>query len=201
MKRKPLLILASSSKNRLGILQGLNINPDQIISPGINEEKLSGENADKLALRLAEVKAKSVANGCVGDAYILGADTIVGTKARIFEKAETDNDVKKYLQFFSGRRIYIRTAVAVVKVEDGVISKIATKLSISKVKFKRISPEEMELYINKACGIGAAGGFAIQGLGESLIQNIDGSYSGIVGLPVYETVNLLKGLGYELFKV
>ena len=202
MNIKSLLILASSSPNRLAILRGVDITPDQVIAPNINEERLPGEKSDKLVLRLAEAKARAVATAgsYEENAYILGADTIVGTQARVFEKAETDEDVKKYLQFFSGRRIYIKTAIAVVKIENGVISKVATKLSVSKVKFKRISPEEIELYIKKGCGLGAAGGFAIQGIGESLIQNINGSYSGIVGLPLYETVNLLIGLGYELFK-
>jgi len=200
MSKKSLLVLASSSPHRLALLQTVGIKPDQIISPNINEERLKSEKPDKLVLRLAKEKAMAVAGNCTQDCYIIGADTIVGTNARIFEKAENDEEVRKHLQFFSGRRIYIKTAIAVVKIENGAVTKIATRLSTSKVKFKRISPEEIELYIKSACGIGVSGGLNIQGLGEILIQNIEGSYSGIIGLPLYETCNLLKGLGYDYFK-
>lgn len=192
------LILASSSKNRLSLLQSINIIPDQIISPSIDETPLKRENPDKLALRLAVNKAKAVT--VVGDAYIIAADTIVGTKAHIFNKAENAQDVEKYLKFFSGKRIYIKTAVAVAKVINGEIEKIATKLVVSKVKFKRINPTELKNYLSSGNGNGAAGGFSIQGLGETLISEMTGSYSGIVGLPLNQTVNLLNGLGYDHLK-
>ena len=192
------LILASSSKRRLNLLQSINIHPDQIISPDIDETPFKRESSDKLALRLAASKARAIA--AEGDAYIIAADTIVGTKTRIFNKAESFEDVEKYLKFFSGRRIYIKTAVAVIKIVNSEIEKIATSLVISKVKFKRISPTELNNYLNSGNGIGAAGGLSIQGIGETLISEMTGSYSGIVGLPLNQTVNLLNGLGYDCFK-
>ena len=200
MSNKPSLILASSSKHRLGLLQTIGINPDKIISPDINEERLKKEKLDHFVMRLAEEKAKAVASNYTDNAYIIAADTIVGTKAKLFDKAINDQDVIRYLNFYSGKRIYIKTAVSVFKLENGVITKKASRLSINKIKFKRIDKEELDLYIKSGSGIGNAGGLQIEGYGQVLIKNIEGSYSGIIGLPLYETVKLLKGLGYDYFK-
>ncbi len=200
MHKKFQLILASSSPRRLKLLQSLNITPDQIISSEINEVPLRNEKPDNLVTRLAGAKAIKVATNFLGDAYILAADTIVGTKSRVFDKAEDNETVKKYMQFFSGRKIYIKTSISVVKVENGIITKTATKLVTSTVKFKRISPTELEYYLKTSKGIGVAGGFSIQGFGEALIQNLTGSYSGIIGLPLKETMQLLAGLGYDFIK-
>lgn len=200
MSNKPSLILASSSKNRLGLLQTIGISPDKIISPDINEDRLKKENLDHFVMRLAEEKAKAVASNYTENAYIIAADTIVGTKAKLFDKAKDDQEVIKYLNFYSGKRIYIKTAVSVLKLENGVITKKASRLSVNKIKFKRFDKEELNLYVKSGCGIGNAGGLQIEGYGQVLIKNIEGSYSGIIGLPLYETVKLLKGLGYDYFK-
>lgn len=200
MSNKPSLILASSSKNRLGLLQTIGISPDEIISPDINEDRLKKENLDHFVMRLAEEKAKAVASNYTKNAYIVAADTIVGTKAKLFDKAKDDQEVIKYLNFYSGKRIYIKTAVSVLKLENGVITKKASRLSVNKIKFKRFDKEELNLYVKSGCGIGNAGGLQIEGYGQVLIKNIEGSYSGIIGLPLYETVKLLKGLGYDYFK-
>ena len=191
------LILASSSPRRLSLLQSVAIIPDNIISPDIDETPLPREKPKATVLRLAEAKAMSIAKTFSEDAFILSADTIVNNNSKIFDKAETKEDVEKYLSFFSGRRIHINTAISVIKVKNGIIEKSATKLVESSVKFKRINPEEMKHYIASNLGIGAAGGFAIQGLGETLTQWISGSYSGMIGLPLTETLNLLRGLGYK----
>lgn len=200
MSKKSYLILASSSKNRLGLLQTIGITPDKIISPDINETRLPKEKLDHFVMRLAEEKGEAAASNCTNKAYIIAADTIVCTKAKLFDKAINYQDVIKYLSFYSGKRIYIKTAVSVLKVENGVILKKASRLSINKIKFKRIDKEELNLYIKSGCGIGNAGGLQIEGYGQVLIKNIEGSYSGIIGLPLYETVKLLKGLGYDYFK-
>ncbi len=185
-------ILASSSPRRLALLQSVEIYPDKIISPNINEQPILKERPEKLALRLAIEKVKTIQE----NGYILAADTIVATKSKVFDKANTQEEVEKYLNFFSGRRIAIHTAIAAVRIEDGAITKSGNKLVTSVVKFKRFSHEEIEQYLKSDNGIGAAGGFAIQGLGETLVKWMSGSYSGIVGLPLCETVSLLKGIGY-----
>jgi septum formation protein len=200
MRNSQKLILASSSPRRLALLQSIAVQPDEIISPDINEASLPKEKPEVLALRLSEAKALAVAVKCKEDAFILGADTIVSTKTKIFDKAESAADVEKYLNIFSGRKINIHTAVAVVKVQDGIITKTAKKLVTSHIKFKRLSHEELKHYVASNNGIGAAGGFAIQSIGETLLQWMRGSYSGIVGLPLCETVNLLKGLRYDVIK-
>ncbi len=194
------LILASSSKRRLALLHSVSIIPDQIIAPEIDESPLRNEKSDRLVSRLAQGKATKVALSHKDNAFILSADTIVGTKARVFEKAEDNETIKKHLEFFSGRKIYIKTAVSVIKVENGSITKTATKLVTSVIKLKRLSKQELEYYIETGNGIGCAGGLCIQGYGEALVQNITGSYSGTIGLPLLETINLLKGLGYDVIK-
>lgn len=194
------LILASSSLQRLALLKNIGITPDKIISPDIDETPLKKEKSDHLVMRLAEAKAIAVANNIKEDAFIIAADTIVGTKGKVFDKTTNDAEVLKSIKFFSGKRVYIKTAVTVIKLENGIIAKKASRLVISKIKYKRFSEEDIKHYIDSGIGIGVAGGVEIQGFGETLIQNITGSYSGIIGLPLYETLNLLKGMGYDPFK-
>lgn len=194
------LILASASQNRLALLKSVGVNPDQIISPNIDETPLKRESSDKLAVRLATQKAEAVAAILSEDAIIIAADTIVGTKTKVFDKTSTNDEVRKSIEFFSGRRIYIKTAVVVLKVENGVIKAKSTKIVVSKVKFKRISAEEMDYYVDSKIGLGVSGGLNIEGYGQVLIKEILGSHSGIIGLPLYETMNMLKGLGYDPFK-
>ncbi len=186
-------ILASSSPRRLALLKNIGFNPDQIVSPDIDEQPFPKERPEKLALRLAYAKVHAIK----ADGFILAADTIVATKSKIFDKADTREEVEKYLNFFSGKRINIHTAIAAVKMENGIVTKSGQKLVTSQVKFKCFSHEEIQHYLDSGNGIGAAGGFAIQGLGETLVKWMSGSYSGIVGLPLCETVSLLKGIGYH----
>lgn len=194
------LILASSSPHRLKLLKDIDLIPDQICSPNIDESRLKNEKTDHLVIRLAEKKAKEVTKQISSDAFVIGADTIVGTKAKIFDKANSNEEIEQYLKFFSGRRIYIKTAVSVLKFENCEIKKLSTKLSINKVKFKRLTQEDIKLYIEAGCGIGTSGGVNIQGFGQVIIKSFEGSISGAIGLPLYETSNLLKGMGYDCFK-
>lgn len=195
-----MLILGSSSPHRLALLTSAGITPTKIISPDIDETPLRKEKPGELASRLSLLKAQKVACSIKGSAYIIGADTVVGTKARIFEKAENAETIRNNLIFFSGRKILINSAVTVLRIEDSGNIKSATRLVTSSVKFKRLSQLEIEYYLNTGIGIGIAGGVEIQGFGQALFKNITGSYSGIIGLPLYETFNLLHGLGYDLFK-
>jgi septum formation protein len=190
------IILASSSARRLALLQNISINPSKIISPNIDETRLPHEKPENMALRLAKAKAFAVASEYQDNAFIIAADTIVATKARIFDKANNEEEIRSYLNFYSGRRINIITAVSVISVKDGAINKSGSKVVVSQIKFKRISPEEMDNYLLSNLGIGNSGGINIESSGETLLQWIKGSYSGIIGLPLTETVNLLKGLGY-----
>ena len=186
------LILASASSRRLALLQSINLDPDEIISTDIDESPLAKEKPEKLALRLALEKAYAAKK----DGFIIAADIIVATKSKIFHKGKDRETIEKYLHFYSGRRINIHTGVAVVRIENGVIVKQGQKLVSNTIKFKRFTPQEIQHYLDINHGIGAAGGVNIQGFGDSLLQWLNGSYSGILGLPLYETLNLLKGMGY-----
>lgn len=190
------LILASSSPRRLSLLESISIYPDEVLSPNIDEQILPKEKPEKLALRLALEKVNSIK---IDNGFILAADTIVATKAKVFDKANTREEVETFLKFFSGRRIAIHSAIAALQIEKGGVAKSGHKLVTSIVKFKRFSHEEIQHYLDGNHGIGVAGGFAIQGLGETLVKWMSGSYSGIVGLPLYETANLLKGVGYNVY--
>lgn len=190
------LILASSSPRRLALLQSISIHPDEIISPNIDESILPKEKPEKLALRLALEKVNSIK---IDNGFVLAADTIVATKSKVFDKANTREEVENFLKLFSGRRISVHSSIAALQIENGEVIKLGQKLSTSIVKFKRFGHEEIEHYLDSDHGIGVAGGFAIQGLGETLVKWMSGSYSGIVGLPLYETANLLKGVGYNAY--
>lgn len=187
------LILASSSPRRLDLLKSINYYPDEVISPDIDESPMPREKPEKMASRLALEKAKAINR----EGFILACDTIVATKAKFFDKATSREQVEEYINFYSGRRIYIHSAIAALKIENGIITKTGQKLVTSIVKFKRFSIDEIKYYLDSGNGVGAAGGFAVQGLGETLIQWMSGSFSGMVGLPLCETVSLLKGIGFN----
>lgn len=188
-----MLILASASPQRLSLLKSVGINPDQIISLDLDETPLKKEKPQEIALRLALKKAKAPQM----DGFIIGADTVVATKAKFFHKGENNQIIEEYLNFYSGRRIYIHTAVAVVKKENNLIVKSGKKLVSNTIKFKRFTKEEISYYLASNHGINTAGGINILGFGETLIQWMQGTYSAILGLPLYETTNLLTGMGYH----
>jgi septum formation protein len=189
------IILASASSRRLALLKSMNIHPDEIISTDIDESPKPKEKPEQAAQRLAIEKAMAITK----DGFIIAADTIAATKAKIFDKITDRETSEKLLQFYSGRRIKIHTGVAVIKRENGVITKKGSKLVSSTIKFKRFTPQEIQYYLDKNHGIGTAGGVNIQEFGDSLVQWFQGSYSGILGLPLYETVNLLSGMGYNVY--
>ncbi len=191
------LILASSSLRRKILLESIGIVPDQIVSPDINEAPIKRDTPQQTARRLATEKAKAASLNIKGNAFIIAADTIMATKAKIFGKALSLEQAKEYLKFFSGRRIKVHSAVAVAKIQGCDLVQISSKLVTSDLKFKRVSDEELKNYFEKVDFLDKAGGFSIQNYGETLLESITGSYSGIVGLPLTQTLKLLKGLGYN----
>jgi septum formation protein len=140
-------------------------------------------------LRLAGEKLSS----CRRDAYVIAADTVVAAGARILPKAETAADARKCLALLSGRRHRVYTAVA-VRAPGG---KQASRTVLSVVGFARITPQQIDRYLATDEWRGKAGGYAIQGAAGVFINFLSGSYSGVVGLPLYETSALLTGLGYK----
>jgi septum formation protein len=186
------LILASASPQRQELLKQIGITPDLVIPSEINETQLKNELPRQYAMRVAEQKAMAIAKSNPGD-FILSADTIVYCGRKILPKANNDADVKKFLKALSGKQHSVLTAVCVIS----SAGKAAAKLVVTRVKFKVLSAAEIEVYIKSGEGIGKAGGYAIQGMAGAFVKNINGSYSGVVGLPLYETTNLLLGMGYK----
>ncbi|MXO63536.1 Maf family nucleotide pyrophosphatase [Qipengyuania oceanensis] len=188
----PTLVLASSSPRRRELLAQIGVEPARVQSPDIDETPHDGELPRVYAARLAREKALAVPRG-TGE-IVLAGDTTVALGRRILNQAADGDDVRRFLALLSGRRHRVCSGVAVVD-GDG---KVREKLSESIVRFKRLSGEEIDAYVASGEGIGKAGGYAIQGRAGALIDFVSGSYTGVVGLPLYETRILLKSAAYPL---
>lgn len=186
------LVLASSSPRRLALLAQLGVTPARVHSPDIDESPLKAERPESYAVRLAEEKARAVPRGA--DEVVLAGDTTVAVGRRILPPAETPEVARRLLTLLSGRRQRVLTAVAVMDREG----KLRTRLSASVVAFKRLSPAEIDAYVACGEGLGKAGGYAIQGRAAGFVRFMSGSYSGVVGLPLYETRALLKAAGIDV---
>lgn len=190
MASEPRLVLASASPRRLDLLRQIGLAPDAVEAADLDEAPLPQETPRRLALRLAQAKAEHVAARAPGD-YVLAADTVVAVGRRVLPKAEDDTEVAACLRLLSGRAHKVLTGVAVVAPGG----RTAARLVETKVHFKRLSDADIAAYLACGEGIGKAGGYAIQGHAGALVIALQGSYSGVVGLPLYETANLLTGLG------
>ena len=183
---RPPLILASASPRRLDLLARLGLTPDAVAPADIDETEGEGELPRALALRLAVEKGRAVAPAHPG-AVVLSADTVVAVGRRILPKTETRDEARACLALLSGRSHRVLTGVAVTA-PDGTER---TRLSETRVKVKRLSEAEADAYLDSGEWRGKAGGYGIQGFFEGFILSLSGSYSGVVGLPLYETKNLL----------
>lgn len=189
---RPRLILASASPRRFDLLSGAGLSPDAVEPTHIDEHEIPGELPGPLALRLAQEKA--MAHPGSEDAYILAADTVVGVGRRILPKTETEAEARRCLDLLSGRNHRVFTGIAA----RGPDSRFAARVVETRVKFKRLSQPEIDAYIASGEWRGKAGGYAIQGRAGCFVINLIGSFTGVVGLPLYETANLLTGLGYPV---
>ncbi len=187
----PLLALASASPRRLDLLRQVGLVPDRVEPADIDETSLRDERPRQLALRLAIGKGQAAQARLAGH-YVLSADTVVAVGRRILPKAETEADVRACLKLISGRKHDVLTGVAVIA-PDG---RMASRVVEARVAFKRLSLVEAEGYIASGEWRGKAGGYAIQGQAGAFVQEISGSYSAIVGLPLNETMAILEGLGF-----
>lgn len=189
---RPKLVLASASPRRLELLRQMNIVPDDVLPADIDETPLKSELPLAYARRIAAGKAAKIRDS-VMDAVILSADTVVACGRRILPKAETEAEARTCLALLSGRRHRVISAVAVIA-PDG---RMQTRPVTSIVKFKRLTDADVDAYIQSGEWKGKAGGYAIQGLAAGFIPFISGSYSAIVGLPLAETMTMLRSAGYE----
>jgi len=186
------LVLASASPRRLELLAQIGITPDAVDPAEIDETPLKVELPAPYVLRLARAKAAAVAPRHP-DAFILAADTVVACGRRILGKPEDERAARRFLALLSGRRHRVYCAVAVITPEG----RVATRQVVSQVAFKRLSDSELAAYLATGEWRGKAGGYAIQGRGATLISWMQGSYSNVVGLPLFEVAQLLTGLGYR----
>lgn len=186
----PTLILASASPRRLDLLARIGVTPSHVIPAEIDETPGKKELPEAHALRLAEEKARHVAARHPG-AVVLAADTVVACGRRILPKAEDEAAARHCLKLLSGRRHRVITGVSIMNTAGKQQSKSVT----SRVAFKPLHADEITAYLASGEWHGKAGGYGIQGSAEAFITWLSGSYSNIVGLPLYETRNLLTQAG------
>lgn len=185
------LILASASPRRVDLLRQININPDDIIPADINEAEEKGEPPRALAERLARQKAQAIALNNP-EAFILAADTVVACGRHILPKTEDENETRKCLELLSGRRHHVYGGIAVITPDSKTISRCVDTV----VQFKRLTHKDIQRYLETSQWQGVAGGYAIQGYASVFIKSIHGSYSNVVGLSLYDTMNMLEGNGF-----
>lgn len=191
--KSPTLVLASESPRRKSLLAQAGIVPDFVLAASIDETPLKSETPRAHAERLAAAKARAVAKRWEHKpALILAADTVVALGRRILPKAESDEDVHACLKMLSGRAHQVITAVALLT-PDGALRR---RTVLTRVTFCRFDTAGMETYVQSREGIGKAGGYAIQGRAETFVRRLNGSWSNVVGLPLAETVALLRGNSY-----
>lgn len=186
---RPSLILASASPRRRDLLLQIGITPDHIVTTDIDETPRRDELPRLLALRLARAKADAVNE----DGAVLAADTVVAAGRRVLGKPDDEASARAMLSLLSGRRHRVYTAV-VLRLGERRTERLVQSI----VTFARITDAQMTAYLQTGEWCGKAGGYAIQGHAASFIRFISGSYSNVVGLPLFETAQLLRGIGWAI---
>lgn len=186
------LILASASPRRLELLQQVGLFPD-VRPADIDESLRAGEHATDYVLRMAEEKARLIAQGYLAEHVVLGADTSVVVDDLVLGKPDDQAHAAHMLSMLTGRKHQVLSAVTVISA-----GQVASCLSVTEVYFRDVSEQEMAGYWRTGEPLGKAGGYAIQGLGSAFIERIEGSYSGVMGLPLFETCELLQRSGISI---
>lgn len=184
---EPVLHLASSSPRRVEILTALGLT-FTAAGVDIDETPLTGENVNDMVLRLAEAKAQEAAK--LHSGLVLGSDTAVELDGVMFGKPKGEQDALDMLARLSGQSHRVLTGVAIVKGDH-----VWRDLSVTRVSFREILADEARQYWQSGEPEGKAGAYAIQGRGGVFVDSISGSYSGVVGLPVFQTARLLQQAG------
>ena len=194
------LVLASASPRRLALLAQAGLEPDLLNPADIDETPQKRETPRALAARLAKEKAQkaltmSQVAALSGDVFVLAADTIVALGRRVLGKPETAEEASEMLQLLSGRAHKVFTSVSLISPNGSQ----KTRIVDTKVRFKRLSREDIDSYLICDEWRGKAGAYAIQGRAGAFVRYLSGSYSAVVGLPLYETVSMLEGAGYPVY--
>jgi septum formation protein len=196
---RPKLVLASGSPRRLALLNQAGIEPDALQPTEVDEIPVKGELPRALANRLAREKAQAALASVRIDedlrgSYIIAADTVVAVGRRVMPKAEMLDEAAACLRLLSGRNHRVYTGICLVTPKEA----FRQRLIETRVRFKRLSNEDLEAYLASGEWRGKAGGYAIQGLAGTFVVKMVGSYTSVVGLPLYETMSLLAGEGYPV---
>ncbi len=199
MLGRPKLVLASGSPRRLGLLNQAGLEPDALRPADVDETPKKGELPRSCVTRLARAKAEVALKSVQLDdelrgAFIIAADTVVAVGRRILPKAELVDEAAPCLRLLSGRNHRVYTSVCVVTPKEA----FRQRLVETRVRFRRLTEEDVQAYIGSGEWRGKAGGYAIQGIAGSFVVKLVGSYSAVVGLPLYETVTLLGGEGFPV---
>jgi septum formation protein len=189
---RPPLVLASASPRRLQLLRQVGLEPDLVDPAEIDEMPQPGETARRLAMRLARAKAAAAAARHPG-AFVLAADTVVALGRRLLGKPDGEADARRMLELISGRAHRVLTAIAAIAPGG----RAAARLSETRVRFKRLTGADLAAYLASGEWEGKAGAYGVQGRAGAFVLALNGSYTGVVGLPLYETRALLAGLGWR----
>ncbi len=196
---RPKLVLASGSPRRLSLLNQAGIEPDSLQPTEIDEIPVKGELPRALANRLAREKAQAALASVKIDeelrgSYVLAADTVVAVGRRVLPKADMLDEAAACLRMLSGRNHRVYTGICLVTPKEA----FRQRLVETRVRFKRLSNDDLEAYLASGEWRGKAGGYAIQGLAGTFVVKMVGSYTNVVGLPLYETMSLLGGEGFPV---
>lgn len=194
------LVLASASPRRVALLEQADLPPDLLCPMDIDETPKKRETGRALAMRLARDKSEAASmtrqvEELGKNSYVLAADTVVSVGRRILHKPTTLEEAASHLRVLSGRSHRVYTGLCLITPKGAV----RTRLVETKVRFKRLSRDDIETYLMSDEWRGKAGAYAIQGRADVFVRTINGSYSNVVGLPLYEAVSMLQGAGYPVY--
>jgi len=200
VSERPRLVLASASPRRLQLLGQVGIEPDKLLPADIDETPQPRELPRALAKRMALTKARTARHMAGRDpelatAFVLAADTVVAVGRRILPSPEFTDEAANCLRLLSGRGHRVYGGICLITPRG----KVRTRVVETRLRFKRLSREEIEAYLASGEWDGKAGGYAIQGRAGSFVTRLSGSYSNVVGLALYETMTLLSGEGYPVY--
>ncbi|CAI9119819.1 Maf family protein [Brytella acorum] len=190
---RPRLILASASPRRLDLLRQIGITPDAVAAAELDETPRPNELPRDCARRLARSKAHFVATQADEPALVIAADTVVSLGRRILPKAENRDEARKCLEMLSGRRHVVMTAVTVMPTASWTRGREVHRLVESAVTFSRLTPQQIDFLLDQGDWEGKAGGYAIQGMAAAFVRMLGGSHSAVMGLPLFETAQMLRG--------
>jgi septum formation protein len=194
------LVLASASPRRLALLEQAGLVADLLNPADVDETPRRRETPRALSLRLACDKAKAAAvaplvQALAGPVFVLAADTVVAVGRRVIPKPQSVDEATAALELLSGRSHHVYTSICLITPQGASRSRVVD----TKVRFKRLTREDIETYLMSDEWRGKAGGYAIQGRADAFVRSLNGSYTGVVGLPLYEVMALLQGNGFPMY--